>query len=422
MNFTESLTVEFKRELTDAIKKEIIAFANTEGGALYVGIEDDGTVCGIDDAHFSLEKASNMIHDSILPDILVHATLSIVKINNKDVLKIVVSRGSRRPYYLKKKGLKPSGVFIRYGTSVSEASEDNIRQMIMESDGTSFESMRAMNQALTFNQTTDYFEAHHVSFTKENMQSLGLITSDIIYTNLGLLLSDQCEHTIKCARYRGEDKLDFQDRKEFSGSVLSQIEKSYEYTALFNEVSSIFDGLERIEKESYPSYALREAIINAVTHRDYSYSGSTLIHIFSNRIEIVSIGGLVKGLTKDDIELGISQSRNPKLAHILYRLKWIESYGTGLQRIIDSYKGSNAQPSWKITPNGFMITLPKISITETNNSLQQFLNLNKTFTSTELENYLNKSKSSTRQIIQELLKTKVIYKVGKGPATKYIVH
>jgi ATP-dependent DNA helicase RecG len=162
-----------------------------------------------------------MIHDSILPDILVHATLSIVKINNKDVLKIVVSRGSRRPYYLKKKGLKSSGVFIRYGTSVSEASEDNIRQMIIESDGTSFESMRAMNQALTFNQTTDYFEAHHVSFTKENMQSLGLITSDIIYTNLGLLLSDQCEHTIKCARYRGEDKLDFQDRKEFSGSVLS---------------------------------------------------------------------------------------------------------------------------------------------------------------------------------------------------------
>lgn len=424
MNLKESLTLEFKRELTDAIKREIIAFANTQGGELYIGVDDDGTIIGLDNADKVLESISSMLHDGIQPDILVHTFLEIIELEDKEVVKISIARGARRPYHLKAKGMKPSGVFIRYGTSVTNASEENIRQMIIESDGINYETMRSIQQELTFTEAGAVFNEQNIKFGPEQMRTLGLITDDGYYTNLGLLFSDQCEHTIKCARYLGNDKLEFQDRKEFTGSILAQVEAAYEYLSLNNAKHAYFEGLKRIETESYPSYALREALINAVTHRDYSFSGSILIHLFQDRLELVSVGGLVKGLTLEDIELGISQSRNPKLANVLYRLKWIESYGTGLQRMKESYRGSAIQPFWTVGPNAFVVTLPKNNLstpTEDNKILSDWLTQNKEFASKDLENYLNKSKGTVRKIIMELLQSGQIIRIGRGPKTRYKV-
>ncbi|WP_107943688.1 RNA-binding domain-containing protein [Metasolibacillus fluoroglycofenilyticus] len=424
MNLKESLTLEFKRELTDAIKREIIAFANTQGGELYIGVDDDGTIIGLDNADKVLESITSMLHDGIQPDILVHTFLEIIELEDKEVVKISIARGARRPYHLKAKGMKPSGVFIRYGTSVTNASEENIRQMIIESDGINYETMRSIQQELTFTEAGAVFNEQNIKFGPEQMRTLGLITDDGYYTNLGLLFSDQCEHTIKCARYLGNDKLEFQDRREFTGSILAQVEAAYEYLSLNNAKHAYFEGLKRIETESYPSYALREALINAVTHRDYSFSGSILIHLFQDRLELVSVGGLVKGLTLEDIELGISQSRNPKLANVLYRLKWIESYGTGLQRMKESYRGSAIQPFWTVGPNAFVVTLPKNNLstpTEDNKILSDWLTQNKEFASKDLENYLNKSKGTVRKIIMELLQSGQIIRIGRGPKTRYKV-
>lgn len=424
MQMKESPTVEFKRELTDAVKREIIAFANTQGGELYIGIEDDGTVIGLNNAHKTLEAVSSMLHDSIKPDILVHTHLSVETLEEKEVVKIVVSLGTRRPYHLKSKGMKSSGVFIRYGTSVTNASEENIRQMIMESDGTNFETARSLQQELTFHEATAIFEKQGLKLGTEQQRTLGFLTVDGYYTNLGLLFSDQCEHSIKCARYLGNDKLDFQDRKEFKGSILTQVEEVFEYLTLYNAKSAHFEGLQRVEQESFPSYALREALINAVTHRDYSFSGSILIHLFQDRLEIVSLGGLVKGLTLEDIELGVSQSRNPKLANVLYRLKWIESYGTGLQRMKESYKQNHEQPFWTVGPNAFVVTLPKQTIATTLTEyaeLDDWLKQHPEFTTKELEVYLNKSKGTVRKIVVDLLEKGQIIRLGNGPSTRYRV-
>lgn len=424
MQIKESPTVEFKRELTDAVKREIIAFANTQGGELYIGIEDDGTVIGLNNAHKTLEAVSSMLHDSIKPDILVHTHLSVETLEEKEVVKIVVSLGTRRPYHLKSKGMKSSGVFIRYGTSVTNASEENIRQMIMESDGTNFETARSLQQELTFHEATAIFEKQGLKLGTEQQRTLGFLTVDGYYTNLGLLFSDQCEHSIKCARYLGNDKLDFQDRKEFKGSILTQVEEVFEYLTLYNAKSAHFEGLQRVEQESFPSYALREALINAVTHRDYSFSGSILIHLFQDRLEIVSLGGLVKGLTLEDIELGVSQSRNPKLANVLYRLKWIESYGTGLQRMKESYKQNHEQPFWTVGPNAFVVTLPKQTIATTLTEyaeLDDWLKQHPEFTTKELEVYLNKSKGTVRKIVVDLLEKGQIIRLGNGPSTRYRV-
>ena len=421
--FEESQKLELKREITEGLKKEIIAFANTDGGEILIGIEDDGTVVGLTNAQKDLETISNILRDSIKPDILVHSSAEILTIDDKQVVKIEITRGSRRPYHLASKGMKPSSVFVRHGTSASAASDEAIRQMIIESDGTQYENMRCINQSLTFHETTQLFEAEGLAFGAIQQRTLGIINSDNYYTNLGQLLADQCEHSIKAARYKGITKLDFQDRKEFKGSVMKQVDEAFDYMQLHNATSASFNGLHRKDTTEYPVFALREALVNAVVHRDYGFSGSILIHIFDDRIEIVSIGGLVQGLTLVDIELGISQSRNPRLANCFYRMKWIESYGTGLQRIKESYHGSGKQPYWNIGPNSFVVVLPKNELEETTSQdspeIMQWVEEAGTFTSKELEDHLERSKSYVRSLLESLMEERIIERIGKGRATKY---
>ena len=130
----------------------------------------------------------------------------------------------------------------------------------------------------------------------------------------------------------------FKDNKEFGGSIFTQLEDTFDYLMLCNRTTASFKGLERIEKKDYPEEALREALLNAIVHRDYSYSGSIIINVNDGRIEFISIGGLLPGLSTDDIRIGISQPRNKNLAEMFHRLRLIESYGTGIRRIYKLYE------------------------------------------------------------------------------------
>lgn len=141
---------ELKREITEELKKEILAFANTDGGEIYIGIDNDGEIIGIDDIDLQTTKVTNMVRDTIKPDITMFIKYQIMLLNDKEVLKIIVNSGNKKPYYIYKKGLKSSGVYVRQGLSAIPASEDNIKKMIKETDGDSYEKMRSINQELTF--------------------------------------------------------------------------------------------------------------------------------------------------------------------------------------------------------------------------------------------------------------------------------
>ncbi|MBE6561811.1 MAG: hypothetical protein E7662_11875 [Ruminococcaceae bacterium] len=151
-------------------------------------------------------------------------------------------------------------------------------------------------------------------------------------------MSDQCQHTTKSAVFGDNANTTFKDAREFGGSVFKQLDNSYAYLSLCNRTAAAFHGLERIEKTDYPEEALREALLNALVHRDYSYSGSIIINVNDACMEFISIGGLLPGLSADDIRSGISQPRNRKLAEIFHRLKLIESYGTGIRKIFNLYR------------------------------------------------------------------------------------
>lgn len=354
----ENKTTEFKREYMDDIKYAVIAFANTDGGKIYIGMNDDGTARGVEDVDGTMLRVTNMIRDAVRPDVTMFMECGVEIIDGKNIVVLTIQRGTSRPYYLHGKGVRPEGVYVRQGASSVPASETAILNMIKETSGDRYEDGRSINQQLTFEKTAAYFKKKKIEFGENQKRTLNMISEDGTYSNLGMLLSDQCVHTIKMAVFDGSVKSVFRDRKELSGSLLEQLEEAYAYIDSFNRTRSEFEGLDRIDKRDYPPEALREALLNAIVHRDYAISSATLISIFDDRIELVTIGGLVRGITFDDIMLGVSVLRNQHLANVFYRLRLIEAYGTGMLKINECYADYDVKPQIEATNNAFKITLP----------------------------------------------------------------
>lgn len=288
--------------------------------------------------------------------------------------------------------------------------------------------MKYEESELTFLYSEKYFVDNDMSFTDNNKRTLGLIDADGYYTNAALLLSDQCEHSIKCAVYEGTGKTIFKSRKEFFGSILKQMDDAYDYISMSNNLNSTFDKLKRVDYPDYPLFAVREALLNTIVHRDYDYTGSTLINIFDDRIEFVSLGGLVKGITLEDIMGGVSQSRNTIISNLFYRLELIESYGTGISRILESYEDCIQQPVFHPAPASFIVTLPKrskgdFSLLESElTKPEQVLQLIKKkgeVSRKDVEILLSCSKFPAITILNQLLSDHLITKSGLARSVRY---
>lgn len=427
MNY-ETENIEFKSGFTEEIYKEVIAFANTGGGVLYIGIDNNGNAVGLDSVDDEYTRITNGIRDAILPDVTMFVKYTIQE--NK-VVRIIISEGTNKPYYLRAKGLKSGGVYVRQGASSAQASSEQIRQMIKESDGDDFESMRSIEQNLSFASAADTFERYGVAFSEEKYLALGMIhKNDGLFTNLALLMSDQCQHTIKVAVFGDDQNTIFKDNQEFNGSIFSQIDEAFHYIMLNNRTSSDFKGLERIEKSDYPESALREALLNSVVHRDYSFSGSIIININDNQMEFLSIGGLLPGLTAEDIRSGISQPRNKYLAEVFHRLKLIEAYGTGIRRIYKLYENCSVQPRIEVTHNTFKMILPNMSaaeplsksthLTPQKEQILDFISRNGQITEAEIMEWLGIKRTRAYTLAKQMCDEKLIISVGRGANKKYL--
>ncbi len=361
MLYQESETVELKSIVVDDVKKEIIAFANSDGGTLYIGVLDSGKVIGLDDPDGAALQVSNMVRDSIKPDVTMFLHYRTIEEAGKKIIEINVQRGTDRPYYIAKKGMRPEGVYVRQGYSSVPASDAAIRRMIKETDGDHFETMRSLEQELTFGAAEKEFQFRKVVLGPQQMRTLKLVDNDGLYSNLALLLSDQNPHTIKAAVFQGTKQMVFKDRREFSGSLMKQMNEVYEYIDFRNQTRATIEKLSRIDVRDYPVIAVREALLNLLVHRDYFFSASALISIYDDRIEFVSIGGLMPGIDLEDILAGISVCRNQNLANVFYRLHLIEAYGTGLAKIMEAYEGTSEKPLISTTKNSFKITLPNVN-------------------------------------------------------------
>lgn len=453
MRFVESETVELKREYVKDIRKEIVAFANTMGGTVYIGVEDDGRIVGVEKPDDVMLAVMNSIRDAVRPDIMGCLKCEVLWQEEKAIVAVTVPKGPDQPYYLREKGLSPSGVFIRNGSASNPASRYFIKRMIQESLG-SFESMLSLEQNLTFHQMEEEFSKRGMELGENQLRSLGVMDADGLYTNLGLLVSDQCPHIIKGAVFQGVDCLDFQDREEFSGSVFKQLADAYRYMELNNHTKATFDGLYRKDQMSYPPVALREALINAVVHRDYSsVAVSSKISIFADRIEILSYGGLPTDITLEMAMQGVSACRNPLLANIFYRLKLIEMYGTGFSKMYSGYAVANPDsdiynanyclPKFEAIQGMFKVTMPNLAYEakpklvgevrearsvyaarDCRQTIEQrimaLLANRQQITRREVEAELGVSLSTATRIINKLLGEEKIISIGRGKNTCYV--
>ena len=443
MAFYENETLEYKRQYTPDIKKEVVAFANTAGGTIYIGVDDNGTPVGVQDPDAVVQQLTNALRDGIRPDVTMFTRIAIQDVGGCPVVAVTVSTGTRRPYYLTDKGLRPSGVYLRQGSSSAPASEDAIRRMIRLTDGDSFENGRSLIQELTFQTFAAEMQQRHLACGPAQYQTLGILATDGLYTNLGLLVSDQCQHSIKLAVFQGTDKLLFKDRKEFGGSIFQQLNVAYQAIDFYNGTRASFEGLLRKDERDYPMEAVREALLNAVVHRDYSFSGSISINLYQDRMELISLGGLVPGFSLEAALMGASQPRNGKLASLFYRMDLIEAYGTGLGKILNCYAGLPIQPSFESVEGAFRVVLPNIHAAQAQGSarpaeggtvvrppegavltaseqkaLQAILQAGQV-SRRELESLLGVGTTRTVVLLKRLVELDKVQKIGNGKNTRY---
>jgi ATP-dependent DNA helicase RecG len=369
----------------------------------------------------------------------------------KEIIAIEVNRGDSSPYYIREKGMKPSGVYKRLGNTSIPISEADIRKMIIENHGVSYESTRSFEQELTFDYLKQEFTIRELILNDLSMKSLDFFDDDGLYTNLALLLSDQCPHLIKAAIFEGDDKMKFRNRQEFSGSVLKQMNEAYRFVELQNGMTTTYDGLRRIDEYEYDNTSLREALVNAIVHRDYGLGGDVFLNLYRNYIEFLSIGGLPTGFVIEDVMAGVSKLRNERLARVFYKLELIEAYGTGIFKIQNAYKEFSKKPEFHITPNAFILRLPKRLLT-TNEAIDNIIRevktpyqtdatkdeinlLDKEIVQEDILNYMVRHGQITRKKIQELYgfsqtksgsllrfleESKLIVKKGHGKNVYYI--
>ena len=357
--YFEDEHTELKRELIDEIKSEIIAFLNSDGGIIYVGVEDDGSIIGINNqAKDNIDlKLGSWIQEAFFPK---PSGLIRYYYNEDSVLVIEVSKGTNKPYYLREKGPKPSGVYIRVDRSKRKANDDEILRMIMDSHNYSYEDDISDEQSLTFKAFKQSLEDNDINLTPRLMNTLGLKNKTGKYTNLAYLLSDQSEIVVKVAEYDSE--MNFKIKKSFKGSLVTILKDVEEQTERLNDLRVVIDGssFKRIETKSYPGASIREMVLNAICHANYFIRSNIKIEFFRDKVKITSPGGIFNA-SMNEIMNGVQTYRNPRLVHIFDKIGMIENFGTGIPRTIDSYKNYNVKPEFNATENFFFVTLPNVN-------------------------------------------------------------
>ena len=236
---------------------------------------------------------------------------------------------------------------------------------------------------------------------------------------------------IKFAVFEGTEKEIFKDRHEFSGSIFRQLDDLMKMLDNYNKLSSPkIEKIKRKDIRDYPVEAIREAILNAFIHRDYGLGGYTLISVFDDRIEIISLGGLMRGVEMDDIMLGVSYLRNKRLAEIFYRLHFIEAYGTGISKIKKSYEKFRKQPVFECSSNAFKVTLPKMTAVALDKKTERedretlvldLIGKKGEIGRSDVEKILNISAPTATRILTNMVQNGLIKRIGSARNIRYIL-
>lgn len=340
----EGQTIEFKEKTIDAksFAKEMVSFANTNDGFIFLGVRDDKSIVGIDwttkKDEWVINVGSNNCHPPVIP------IIDKVKINGKQVVVLTVLEGQLKPY-------KAGNVtYVRVGPSARPASTEIEAKLMQEGGHISFERLPVKNalwEDLSLRKLDDYFRKRAPELLsaseekkKQALRNLEYLTNGvegITPNNAGVLCFGRnpqrfiIQSIVKCAFFKGVKKTDIiADRSLIEGSLDELIVKSASFVSKNMRIARLRGG----ERQEVPQYSLRaveEALANAVSHRDYTITGrETTMMMFDDRLEIESPGGLAGGLTPENLGK-MRYSRNPLLTRSLYEMGLVEGLGTGIE-------------------------------------------------------------------------------------------
>jgi ATP-dependent DNA helicase RecG len=336
---SETNRIEYKQKLTDGLEKEVVAFLNyREGGAIYVGIDKSGNVTGVDDLDRDMIKIKDRLKNNISPSAMGLFDVAAEHIEDKDVIKITVASGSEKPYYIKKYGMSERGCYIRIGTAAEPMTSSLIEGTFSRRVRNSLKKIESYRQDLTFEQLKIYYQEKKLTLGDQFASNLELLTNEEKFNYVGYMMADRNGTSIKVAKWKGEDRIDLVENEEYGYECLIKSTKSVlDKLELENTTYTQKTTQDRNTRRLWDADAVREAVINAIVHNDYTDEVPPKFEIFSDRLEITSTGILPERMSQEDFFRGISKPKNKEIMRIFRDVELVEHLGSGIPRILKSY-------------------------------------------------------------------------------------
>ena len=413
----ESRELELKSTITNTFLKTVSAFSNYNSGKIIFGIDDNGKIIGLENIEELCLDLENKINDNISPK----PDFRFIKDTKKNIITLIVEEGLNKPYLYKGKAYK------RNDTSTVEVDKVELNRLTLLGLNQYYEELKARKQDLEFKVLKKELEEKLLlkNFSKDVLKTLNLYDDKNAYNNAAELFADKNSFSgIDIAKF-GKSIDEILDRNLFINiSVILQYQKALEVFNRYYKYEQIL-GSERIEKKLIPEKAFREVIANALIHRTWDVNSNIRISMYEDKIEVSSPGGLPSGISEKEYLNGqISQLRNPILANIFFRLKYVEMFGTGIRRINESYKKFAVKPNFEIFENSIKITLPitktELFLTTDEKIIMDILEKGNILSSSEILEKVEFKKDKLNRILKNLIQKNYIDVIGNGRGTKYL--
>ena len=413
----ESKELELKSTITNTFLKTVSAFSNYNSGKIIFGIDDNGKIIGLENIEELCLDLENKINDNISPK----PDFRFIKDTKKNIITLIVEEGFNKPYLYKGKAYK------RNDTSTVEVDRIEFNRLTLLGLNQYYEELKARKQNLKFEVLIKELEEKLSlkNFSKDVLKTLNLYDDKNGYNNAAELLADKNTFSGTDIAKFGKNIDEILDRNLFANiSIISQFQNTLEVFNRYYKYEQIL-GSERIEKELIPEKAFREVIANALIHRTWDVNSNIRISMYEDKIEVSSPGGLPSGISEKEYLNGqISQLRNPILANIFFRLKYIEMFGTGIRRINESYKNFAVKPNFEIFENSIKITLPitktELFLTTDEKIIMDILEKGNILSSSEILEKVEFKKDKLNRILKNLIQKNYIDVIGNGRGTKYL--
>lgn len=429
----EGKTLEFKRDLSSpqGLLRSIVAFANTAGGTLLVGVED-GTrrVRGVADPLQAEEGLANLITDSIRPHLV--PDIEIFPWRKTHVLAVQVHPSSNIPHYLQSLGPE-AGVFVRVGSTNRQADRELIEELRRFARNESFDEQplpQLNSEEVDFRVASELFAPVRV-LKRADLRTLRLTANHQgreVPTVGGVLLfgKNRLSHFrdawIQAGRFGGKDRKRILDTTELRGSLVQSVEETIAFVKKHTAQGAVIGEVRRVDRWTFPAPAVREAIINAVVHADYAQRGAPIrVSIFDDRLEIENPGLLLVGLAIDDIRRGISKLRNRVIGRVFHELGLIEQWGSGIQRMTAACREAGLdEPVLEEIGTHFRVTLSAVRrrtalLDETDQAVLKALSGGKGLSTQQISDRIRLSARATRSRLLSLVERGLVVEVGTSP-------